>query len=163
LCEVSVCDTTCKDRAITLLWTVPVAGKSLRWLGGPRESTPAEPGREYLAAARFRAGSNGRLSRYPFAAVADKSRGIALGMAPLHPAFCRMGYNAGTGELFAAWDIGLTPEKPRAELEFCRFTFEPEWGVPLPHARAGPVDAVRQDQPGSGVAGFRLQVQGRQR
>jgi len=128
LCEVSVCDTTCKDRAITLLWTVPVAGKSLRWLGGPRESTPAEPGREYLAAARFRAGSNGRLSRYPFAAVADKSRGIALGMAPLHPAFCRMGYNAGTGELFAAWDIGLTPEKPRAELEFCRFTFEPEWG-----------------------------------
>jgi hypothetical protein len=135
LYNLSVYDTTGKDRAIMLLYTVPVAAKSLRWLGNPRESTAVQEGREYLEAARFRVGSNGRLSRYPFAAVADAGHGVALGSLPLHPAFCRTGYNAGTGELFLAWDIGLAPEKQRAELEFCQFTFEPQWGFRAALAR----------------------------
>ena len=135
LWTVSVSDTTGKDRALTLLYTVPVGGKSLCWLDGPRQSIPVEEGREYMNAARFRVGSNGRLSRYPFAAVADASRGAALGSVPLHPAFCRTGYNVGTGELFLAWDVGLSAEKPRAELEFCQFAFEPAWGFRAALAR----------------------------
>ena len=177
LYNLSVYDTTGKDRAITLLYTVPVAAKSLRWLGGSRESTAVQEGREYLEAARFRVGSNGRLSRYPFAAVADASRGIALGSLPLHPAFCRTGYNAGTGELFVAWDIGLAAEKQRAELEFCQFTFEPQWGFRAAwrdFTRSSRAFRCRTPQQGlwmpfakisqvRGMAGFRLSLQGRQR
>ncbi len=34
----------------------------------------------------------------------------------------------GTGELWIAYDLGLTPEKPLARIRFCRFDFAPEWG-----------------------------------
>jgi len=51
------------------------------------------------------------------------------------PAFFRAGYNAGTGELFLAYDLGLTPEKPSARLRFCAFTFAPNWGFRAALAR----------------------------
>ena len=104
--------------------------------------------------------------------------GLALAIDMAHPAFYRIGYNAGTGELWIAYDLGLTPEKPEARLRFCRFDFAPAWGfraalarvlpalprgLPPPYRRAGPVDAVRQDQPGQGLGGLRLPVQGGQR
>ncbi len=69
----------------------------------------------------------GRLSRYPFAAIAHGRRGLGIGMDMNHPAFFRAGFNAGTHELFLAYDIGLTPEKPTAHVQFCRFTFDAAW------------------------------------
>ena len=126
--DVQLTDTTGKDRAVTLLYAIPVASTSLRWLDDPRRSTAVEPGREYVNATRFPAGSNGRLSRYPLAAVADADRGVALAVDPKLPAFHRIGYHAGTGELYLAYDIGLTPEKPSASLGLCHFRFDPKWG-----------------------------------
>ncbi len=128
LIDVAVTSTTQEDRAITLLYAVPIEAEGLRWLEDPRRSTAVDAGREYMSAGRFRVGANGRLSRYPLAAVADAEQGTALAIDPAVPAFFRIGYNAGTGELFLAYDLGLTREKPRARVRFCRFDFDPEWG-----------------------------------
>jgi hypothetical protein len=135
LVDVTLSDTTGRDRAVTLLYAVPVSEKDLLWLHDPRESRAVEPGREFMNAGRFRAGANGRLSRYPFAAVADGRRGVALGVDMARPAFFRIGYNAGSGELFLAYDLGFAPERPSARLRFCRFSFEPEWGFRAALAR----------------------------
>ncbi len=54
--------------------------------------------------------------------------GLALAIDMAYPAFYRIGYNAGTGEFWIAYDLGLTPEKPQARLRFCRFHFAPDWG-----------------------------------
>ena len=123
-------DATGKDRAVTLLFTIPVAPAGVRWLDDPRREVPVEAGREYVRATSFRAGANGRLSTYPLAALASPAAGsgIGLGIDMAHPAFYRIGYNAGTGELWVAYDIGLAPEKPSARLRFCRFEFDPAWG-----------------------------------
>jgi hypothetical protein len=59
--------------------------------------------------------------------VAGSGAGVALGIDMAQPAFFRAGYNAGTQELFLAYDLGLTPEKPAAALRFCKFTFDPRW------------------------------------
>jgi len=126
--DVTLQDMTGKDRAITLVYAVPVSRDDCVWLHDPRRRQPIEPGREYLNAGSFRVGSNGRLSRYPFGAVSSRSKGTALGIDMAFPAFFRVGYNADTEELFLAYDIGLTPEKPRARLRFCRFTFDLRWG-----------------------------------
>ncbi len=133
--DVTVTNTTGKDRAITLVYAVPVEAAGLRWLDDPRRSMPVEPRREYMNAGRFRVGANGRLSRYPLAAVADADRGVGLGIDMARPAFYRLGYNAGTGELFLAYDLGLAPEKPTARLRFCRFTFDPQEGFRAALAR----------------------------
>jgi hypothetical protein len=125
--DVTLMDSSGKDRAVTLVYAVPLPAADWRWLQDPRHSTATAEGREYLSTTRFEAGANGRLSRYPFGAVASPATGIALGIDMAQPAFFRVGYNAGTRELFLAYDIGLTPEKPSATVRFCRFTFEPKW------------------------------------
>ncbi|MBL7152098.1 MAG: hypothetical protein ISS79_00150 [Phycisphaerae bacterium] len=126
--DVTVSNTTGNDRAITLFYTVPVPGEDCRWLQDPRRSIEVEPGREYLNTSSFAAGANGRLSRYPFAAVSAGGQGVGLGIDMSRPAFFRAGYNAGTKELFLAYDIGLTAEKPTAKLRLCKFVFDAKWG-----------------------------------
>ena len=59
------------------------------------------------------------------AAIADGAHGLGIGIDMNHPAFFRAGFNTGTHELFLAYDIGLTPEKPKAHMRFCKFTFDP--------------------------------------
>lgn len=120
-------DESGKDRAITLLYAIPVPAEGTRWLEDPRRSQAVEGKREYMKTATFRAGVNGRLSLYPFGAVVHENQGTALGIDMARPAFYRVGYNAGTGELFLAFDVGLTPERPEAKLRFCRFAFDPAW------------------------------------
>ncbi|MFO0928541.1 MAG: hypothetical protein U0736_16210 [Gemmataceae bacterium] len=157
--DATVTDTTGKDRAITLVYALPVSGKELRWLADPRRSEPVDRG-ERMDTSRFRAGANGRLSHYPFGAVAAGTRGAGLGIDMAHPAFYRVGYNAGTRELFLAYDLALTREKPSARVRLCHWSFDPAWGfpragsllrtvprrLPLPHAGARVVDAVREDR-----------------
>ncbi len=120
-------DTSGKDRAVTLIYAVPVVADGCSWFHDPRTTTQTQNGREYLNAGRFAAGSNGQLSRYPFGAVANADEAVALGIDMDRPAFFRIGYNAATQELFLAYDIGLAPEKPSAHLRFCKFNFDPRW------------------------------------
>ncbi len=125
--DATLTDTSGNDRAVTLIYALPLGANGLRWLRDPRRSEDVEPNREYVHASQFRAG-RGRLSYYPLGAVADASRGTALGIDMAQPAFYRIGYHAGTGELFLAYDLGLAPEKPSARVRFCRFEFDPAWG-----------------------------------
>jgi hypothetical protein len=119
-------DTMGRDRAVTLVYAVPVAAAAATWLHDPRHSEQVAAGRELMNANRFRVGG-GRLSQYPFGAVADGQRGVALGIDIARPAFFRIGYNADTRELFLACDLALTPERPAATVHFCRFAFDPRW------------------------------------
>ena len=125
--DISLSDTTGRDRAITLIYAIPIPDKNLQWLHDPRQNVSVEPEREYLNASSFSAGANGQLSRYPFAGVAVEEQGLGLGIDLAYPAFFRVGYNSGTEELFLAYDIGLTPEKPEAHLRFSKFNFNPKW------------------------------------
>ena len=126
--EATLADTSGRDRAVTLVYAVPIARAGLSWLDDPRRQMPVEAPREYVGATRFQAGANGRLSRYPLAAVAGAQGGVGLGIDMAHPAFFRAGYNASTEELFLAYDLGLTAEKPEARLRFCQFEFGGERG-----------------------------------
>ncbi len=126
--DVTLSDTSGKDRAVTLVYAIHVDRSQGQWFQDPRQTMDIEEGREYLNTNRFSAGANGQLSRYPFAAVANRGESVALGIDIDHPAFFRVGYNADTQELFLAYDIGLAPEKSSARVRFCRFDFDRKWG-----------------------------------
>ena len=126
--DVTLRDTTGSDRAVTLVYALANSPEGTRWLEDPRRSTPVVAGAEYIHAAKFHAGSTGRLSLYPLAAIASGERGRALAIDMAYPAFFRIGYHAGTEELYLAYDLGLTPEKPTAHVRFCQFDFDPGWG-----------------------------------
>lgn len=128
--DVTLADTTGKDRAITLVYAVTffnVPGL-WEWLHDPRTTMTTETPREFVNANRFHAGANGRLSRYPLAALASQDSCKALAVDLAFPAFFRLGANSKAGELFLAYDIGLTPEKPKARVRFCVFDFDYRWG-----------------------------------
>jgi len=133
--DATLTDTTGKDRAVTLVYAIPLAGPGVRWLYDPRHSVEVNPHGEATNTTPFHAGVNGRLSKYPLGAVAHAGRGLALGIDMARPAFYRIGYNAVMGELFLAYDIALTPEKPTARIRFCTFSFDPAWGFRAALAR----------------------------
>lgn len=104
------------------------AFEPLVWLVDPRREEPILPGRQYLNATRWNCGATGYLSRYPFGAVRRGRQGWAIGIDMQQPAFFHIGYHGGTEELYLAYDIGLTPEKPSVKVRFCIFAFEASWG-----------------------------------
>lgn len=126
--EAEVRDLSGRDRAITLYYALRVPQGSWRWLADPRSEETTTAPREYSSTSRFDVGTNGRLSLYPLAAIADGTRGQALAVDPFCPVYARLCYNAGTRELYVACDLALTPERPAATVRFCRFGFEASWG-----------------------------------
>ncbi|MBI5684591.1 MAG: hypothetical protein HZC54_05895 [Verrucomicrobia bacterium] len=126
--EADLADTTGKDRAITLLHSSPVGGDGWQWLVNPRTATNAVAPGEYMNASRFNAGANGRLSLYPFAAIARGKEGLLVGIDAGWPAFYRCGFNAATHELFIAFDLGLAPEKASARVRLVTAKFDGRLG-----------------------------------
>jgi hypothetical protein len=125
--EFTLRDTTGRDRALTLVYSIPISPEGLRWLDDPRRDVAVTPGREFSRTTRH-AGGTGRLSLYPLGGVASPSKGHALATDPATPAVARIAYNAGTGELFLAYDLALTPERPAVTLRFVEYPCRPDWG-----------------------------------
>ena len=143
-------DTTGKDRSVTLVFARKLSAGQWQWQIDPRRSEPAVAPREYQQAHRTRAGQ-GRLGWYPLAAVVDAAssprsqgeskhqgapdaagtprlQGHAVCLDMTKPAVFRTGFNAALNELFIAFDLGLTRERPHAEVAFASLDFDGLWG-----------------------------------
>ncbi len=127
LVDASIEDTTGKDRAITLYYTVPMEGDGWSWLEDAYTTQPIDAFADASNTVAFNSVGKGALSRYPFGAVAKGETGLALGIDMAFPAVYRIGASGGAGELYLAYDVALTKERPKACLRFCRFEFAPEW------------------------------------
>jgi hypothetical protein len=126
--DVTLADTTGQDRALTLIYAVPVGEGDWRWLPAFGKPLVAEAPQEYLITTHHGAG-RGMMSRYPFAAVASGPAGRAITLDPMYPAFFRVGYAAGFRELYLAADIALTPERQStARFSLATFDFDPKQG-----------------------------------
>ncbi len=126
--DAKLTDTTGKDRAVTLVYMVPVQGSDWTWLADPQRTQATEPPSEYSITSRFAAVGTTRLSKYPLAAVAQGKAGRAIGIDMGKPAVYRLAYAAGSRELLIAYDLGLAPEKPSAEVRLCYYDFDATWG-----------------------------------
>ena len=145
--QVTLSNSDDKDRCLTLVYTVHVPPEGLTWCEHPRSDVAVEPNKEYvLTTSMANVGSNGRLSLYPFAAVAKESaqsdEGFALGIDLKTPCFFRVGYHSGTSELYVAVDVALTKESPTATFNFVFLPFNPKYKF------RGALDAYYRQFPG---------------
>lgn len=127
------------DRALTFVYVVQAVvfthtarqGQTplFQWFDDPRRSRPIVGDGEFIAARSVPEIGGGRLSHYPIGGVVanlvfdptidgTSSNAIGLGVDPNYPAFYRIAFNAASRELYIAFDVALTPEKPTAELRF---------------------------------------------
>lgn len=127
-----VMDLRGRDRAITLLFALPVDASGWQWGDDMRSHRPIEGSGEFANTGRLPGGANGQMSLYPLAAIWNERAGLALGLDMEHPSQSRLVYHAGTKQFFVAYDFGLAPETQpapgSAEFRFVVFRFEPRWG-----------------------------------
>ncbi len=131
------------DRALTLVYSINIHATPFTspqepttpfvWLDDPRRSRPIVGDGEFIAARSIPEIGGGRLSRYPiggllshmpFNRIHDDVNAVGFGVDPNFPAFYRIAFNAASSELYIAFDVALTPEKPTAELRFAYLTAE---------------------------------------
>lgn len=120
------------DRAITLYFSYPVWALGWTWQDDPRTSRRIEEGQKYLNTDDCQVGTNWRASRYPFACLTGPAEQIVLG-APLDvPRLWRFAYDAESKELYAAVDLGLSPDTKRfpcqASFSLVLYHCDPAWG-----------------------------------
>ncbi len=109
----AVLDTTGGDRAVTAYFAIPIGGGSWTWWEDMRRCVSAENG-VYANTLPTGAGATGRRSRYPLAALTRGDTGIALAAPINDPRHHRLGYDAENGMLYAAFDLGLSPEAKKS-------------------------------------------------
>jgi hypothetical protein len=132
LIEGRVSDARGKDRAITLLFALPLDAIGWRWGDDIRQSRVIQGQGEFSKSVSIPCGATGTMSLYPLAAIWNKDQGIALAIDMARPAQYRLGYHAGTKQFFVAYDFGLVPETAQfpssADFRFILYRFDPRWG-----------------------------------
>ena len=125
-------DKTGGDRALTLLFALPINADGWTWgddMGHSRSISGIE---EYANTVNMHSGANGKMSLYPLAAIWNTNTGLAIGMDMGYPAQYRLVYHAATKQFMIAYDLGLSPETRlhpnRADFRFVLFQFDPQWG-----------------------------------
>ena len=126
--EGSVADLSGRDRAISLVFALPIDARGWTWDQTMREQTRVGEA-ELSNTVSFFAGANGRASLYPLANIRDAQSGLAIALDPDFAAQNRLAVNGATRQFYLAYDFGLTPEKSAANFRFVIYRTDPKWGV----------------------------------
>jgi hypothetical protein len=130
--EGELIDTAKRDRAVTLIFTLPLDASGWQWGDDIRRSRDIRGGAEYINAVSIRGGATGSMSRYPLAAVWNERTGLAIAVDMAYPAQYRIGYHHALKQFYLAYDFGLAAEtRPAgsARFHFVIFNFASEWGM----------------------------------
>ena len=127
-----ISDITGQDRAITLMFALPVDAVGWKWHDDIRRSRVIEEGVEYINGVNIHTGATGMMSLYPFGNISDESNGLALAMDMGMAAQYRIAYNSSTKQFFIAYDFGLASETDKfpgsAPFRFALYRTDPQWG-----------------------------------
>ena len=121
-----------QDRAVTLVFALPVEGGGWHWGDDIRRSRAIEGNGEFANQVAVHCGATGTMSLYPLAAIWNDQAGLALALDMARPAQYRLGCQAGLKLLHVACDFGLVKETKHfpssADFRFVCYGFEPRWG-----------------------------------
>ena len=130
--EGRVNDTAGRDRAVMLLFALPIDATGWQWHEDLRQARTVQGSDEFSQTTAVKCGATGTMSVYPLAALTDGQTGLGLAIDMGRPSQYRLVYHAGTRQLFVACDFGLVPETDQfpgaADFRFVLFLFEPKWG-----------------------------------
>src|SRR6185436_9420634 len=130
--EGRVSDITGKNRAITLVFALPVTAEGWNWGDDIRRSRAISGNGEFSKQVSVKCGATGTESLYPIAPIWDKDSGLAIGLDMSHPAVFRTGYHAGLKTLFIAYDFALVKDTDRfpssADFRFVLYRFSANGG-----------------------------------
>jgi hypothetical protein len=125
-------NTTGRDRAMTLLFALPVDAAGWNWGDDIRRQRSIQGQGEFANQVAVQCGATGALSLYPLAPIWNDRGGLAIALDMAKPAQYRLGYHAGARQLFIAYDFGLVKDTARfpnsADFRFVIYSFDSRWG-----------------------------------
>lgn len=126
-----------RTRCVTVYYVERFAARNARWWSDMRRSVRCRGSGEYANLTHLGVGATGMQSLYPLGCVSDERNARAIGVpAGGVPSVTRIGYHAGSGLLYAAFDVALTPDnlhnsadgRGSAEVTVARWNASAEWG-----------------------------------
>lgn len=127
-----VTDTTGQDRAIVLMFALPVNAVGWQWHDDIRRSRTIEPDVEYINAVDIETGTDGQMSWYPVGSIGNGEHSLAIGTDMALASQYRIGYVALNKWLAIAYDFGLVGETDRfphaAPFSFVLYRADGQWG-----------------------------------
>jgi hypothetical protein len=130
--EGQLSDTSGKDRAVTLVFALPVDALGGSWGNSIDEERLIQGGTDYVGATRVNCGATGYQSLYPLGSISCSNAALALGLDLGQPAIHRISYHAGLKLLTIACDVALLPDTTHfpssARFRFVLFPFDPANG-----------------------------------
>jgi len=126
-------DTAGRDRAITLMFALPIDAVGWQWHDDVRRSRRIQPdGGEYINTVDVQTGTDGKMSWYPVGSIGDDERSLAIGLDMDMAAQCRISYDAAERLLAIAYDFGLAAETDRfphaGPFSFVVYRADGKWG-----------------------------------
>ena len=123
-----ILDTTGQDRAVTLVFALPVTTNGfLPDDLGDHYGPVIRPPRAYRMETHIKCGATGTLALYPVLPMWQGQSGLALGLDMAKPAIYRLGYDPALQWLWIAYDFGLAPDTQRfpggADFQFVLYSF----------------------------------------
>lgn len=119
------------DRAVSLIWAMPVGMQGALWHDDIRQSVGAG-GNEKAHLTRINGGANGMMSLYPLACLSGKEWSLAWGCRMDAPRMVRLFANPQWGWACAAYDCVLTGKTRKfpyqAQFHLLLWSAEPGWG-----------------------------------
>ena len=122
--DVRVRDVSGKDRAISIMFSIPVPEGEVEWFAHFRRTEKPEAGSKKELGEYYHEGAVGARfhSKMPIAALAVDGEPCAIGVDNTLPGFYRIGYQPNTREFKIEYDFGLAvPEKNEAHVRFLVF------------------------------------------
>ncbi len=137
--EGSVTSTQARDRAISLIYTLPLDATGGQWGDDIHRRREIGDTGDFSQTLQVGCGATGGMSVYPLGAIWKDSQGVALGIDMGRPTIYRVGYHAGLKSLYLALDYGLSPETTRfpnrADFRIVLYPFEAREGFRSAFAR----------------------------
>ena len=121
------------DRAITLMFALPIDAVGWQWHDDIRRWRTIEPGGgEYINTVDIQTGTGGKMSWYPVGSIGSGRHSLAIGLDMDVAAQYRISYDAGARRLAIAYDLGLAAETDRfphaGPFSFVIYQADGKWG-----------------------------------
>lgn len=113
------------DRALRLVWRLPIAAAGWRWAAGPEEPTVMAPGSGYQDGVGFAGHPTGR---YPLASISGDDSALALATSLDPPSL--QGFRCDDAGFATSADLALSTAAPEvaAGFSFVLYRHDPAWG-----------------------------------
>lgn len=131
-CAATLRDLSGQDRALSLVFGVPVDAVGWQWYQHLSQPVTIAAGKSFEETVPLKVGGGG-MARYCWSAVTNNKAGLCLGLPMDKPALYRLVYDGTARQLQIRYDLGLVKESRQPSAATVHFLLykldDPQWGM----------------------------------